>query len=124
VSSWQDAPPEHLRVATELFTISSKRTLSRGDQVRRAQEKITPWLNGGRLQETASFMGQTGQGGTRKMAGPALADAVAALVVGDLLAPEDAEMLYAPWFNLVGAPPLPVAADGDGGDTGAGQAGD
>jgi hypothetical protein len=81
------------------------------DQVRRAQEKISPWLNGGRLQETSSFMGQTGQGGTRQMAGPALADAVAALVVGDLLAPEDAESLYAPWFNLVGAPPLPEATD-------------
>jgi hypothetical protein len=56
-------------------------------------------------------MGQTGQGGTRQMAGPALADAVAALVVGDLLAPEDAESLYAPWFNLVGAPPLPEPDD-------------
>jgi hypothetical protein len=121
VSSWQDVPHEDLEVAHEaLHDLVEEDPESRG-QVRRAQEKITPWLNGGRLQETASFMGQTGQGGTRKMAGPALADAVAALVVGDLLAPEDAEMLYAPWFNLVGAPPLPVAADGDGGDTGAGQ---
>jgi hypothetical protein len=121
VSSWQDVPREDLEVAHEaLHDLVEEDPESRG-QVRRAQEKITPWLNGGRLQETASFMGQTGQGGTRKMAGPALADAVAALVVGDLLAPEDAEMLYAPWFNLVGAPPLPVAADGDGGDTGAGQ---
>jgi hypothetical protein len=124
VSSWQDAPPEHLEVAHEALHDLVEEDPESRDQVRRAQEKITPWLNGGRLQETASFMGQTGQGGTRKMAGPALADAVAALVVGDLLAPEDAEMLYAPWFNLVGAPPLPVAADGDGGDTGAGQAGD
>jgi hypothetical protein len=122
VSSWQDVPREDLEVAHEaLHDLVEEDPESRG-QVRRAQEKITPWLNGGRLQETASFMGQTGQGGTRKMAGPALADAVAALVVGDLLAPEDAEMLYAPWFNLVGAPPLPVAADGDGGDKGAGQA--
>ncbi len=122
VSSWQDVPREDLEVAhTALHDLVEEDPESRG-QVRRAQEKITPWLNGGRLQETASFMGQTGQGGTRKMAGPALADAVAALVVGDLLAPEDAEMLYAPWFNLVGAPPLPVAADGDGGDKGAGQA--
>jgi hypothetical protein len=122
VSSWQDVPREDLEVAHEaLHDLVEEDPESRG-QVRRAQEKITPWLNGGRLQETASFMGQTGQGGTRKMAGPALADAVAALVVGDLLAPEDADMLYAPWFNLVGAPPLPVAADGDGGDKGAGQA--
>ena len=44
------------------------------------------------------------------MAGPALADALAALVAGDLLDPQDAGMLYAPWFNLVGAPPLPGRA--------------
>lgn len=122
VSSWQDAPREQLGMAHEdLHDLVEEDPESR-DQVRRAQEKITPWLNGGRLEETAGFMGQTGQGGTRKMAGPALADAVAALVVGDLLAPEDAEVLYAAWFNLVGAPPLPVAADGGGGDTGAGKA--
>ncbi len=44
------------------------------------------------------------------MAGPALADAVAALVLGDLLEPEDAEVLYGAWFNLIGAPPLPEPA--------------
>ena len=31
----------------------------------------------------------------------------AALVLGDLLEPEDAEILYGAWFNLIGAPPLP-----------------
>jgi hypothetical protein len=31
-------------------------------------------------------------------------------VLGDLLEPEDAERLYWPWFNLVGAPPLPEPA--------------
>jgi hypothetical protein len=66
-------------------------------------------------------MGQTGQGATRRMAGPALADAVAALVVGDLLAPEEAEALYAPWFNLVGAPPLPEP-DNDAGEGAGGSA--
>jgi len=41
------------------------------------------------------------------MAGPALADAMAALVLGDLLEPADAETLYAPWYNIMGAPELP-----------------
>jgi len=53
-------------------------------------------------------LGQTGQGDTRKMAGPALADAIAALVLGDLLEPTDAETLYAPWYNIMGAPELPA----------------
>ena len=114
VSGWREAPQEQLEQAHEALHELVEVDPEWRDQVRRAQEKISPWLNGGRLQETASFMGQTGQSATRQMAGPALADAVAALVVGDLLEPEDADALYAPWFNLVGAPPLPAAAeDGD-----------
>jgi hypothetical protein len=114
VSGWQEAPQEELEAAHEALHFLVEEDPDWHDQVRRAQEKISPWLNGGRLQETASFMGQTGQGATRQMAGPALADAMAALVVGDLLARDEAEALYAPWFNLVGAPPLPEPDNGDG----------
>jgi hypothetical protein len=115
VSGWQEAPPELLEHAHESLHDLVDEDEGWRDQVRAAQEKVSPWLNGGRLVETASFMGSTGVSTTRRMAGPALADAVAALVVGDLLDPEDAEALYAPWFNLVGAPPLPVSdADGEG----------
>jgi hypothetical protein len=56
-------------------------------------------------------MGDSGHTAFRKMAGPALADAVAALVLGDLLLAEDAMTLYRPWFNLVGAPELTLAED-------------
>jgi hypothetical protein len=121
VSAWQEAPREELERAHEALHELVGEDSEERDQVHRAQDKIAPWLNGGRLQETSSFMGQTGQGGTRQMAGPALADAVAALVVGDLLAREDAEALYAPWFNLVGAPPLPEPAADEGEDAGAGK---
>ena len=121
VSGWQEAPQEELERAHEALHDLVEEEPELRDQVRGAQEKIAPWLNGGRLQETASFMGQTGQGATRRMAGPALADAVAALVVGDLLAPEEAEALYAPWFNLVGAPPLPEPDD-DAGEGAGGSA--
>jgi hypothetical protein len=110
VSGWKEAPQEILTQAHEALHELVEDEPDLRDQVRHAQEKIAPWLNGGRLQETSSFMGQTGQGTTRQMAGPALADAVAALVVGDLLDPEEADALYAPWFNLVGAPPLPETA--------------
>jgi hypothetical protein len=118
VSAWKDAPQEELERAHQALHELVGDESEERDQVRRAQERIAPWLNGGRLQETAGFMGQTGQGATRQMAGPALADAVAALVVGDLLTSKEAEALYAPWFNLVGAPLLPEPADGadDGGD--------
>jgi hypothetical protein len=116
VSGWENAPAEDLEAAHEsLHAITDEDEVAR-DQVQRAQERITPWLNGGRLTETAGFMGQTGQSTSRRMAGPTLADACAALVVGDLLPVEDAEALYAPWFNLIGAPALPAPAP-DAGDT-------
>ena len=119
VSGWQNADRDALTAAHESLRDLADEDPEWRDQVRNAQEKLAPWLNAGRLEETAGFLGQAGQGESRKMAGPALADAVAALVLGDLLARPDAEALYGAWFNLIGAPPLPVAseaepADGDG----------
>jgi hypothetical protein len=108
VASWENASRDSLSYAHAcLHTVVAEDPEWR-DQVRKAQERLTPWLNGGRLEETAGFLGQAGQAELRKKAGPALADAIAALVVGDLLEAEDAQVLYGPWFNLVGAPPLLV----------------
>ncbi len=110
VGGWQDTAREELRRAHQSLQNLVDEDPEWREQVRRAQEKLSPWLNAGRIQETAGFLGQAGQGESRKMAGPALADAVAALVLGDLLEPEDAEILYGAWFNLIGAPPLPEPA--------------
>ncbi len=107
VSGWQNAPREDLRQAHESLNALVDEDPEYREQVRHAQEKLAPWLNAGRIQETTGFLGQAGQGESRKMAGPALADAIAALVLGDLLDAADAEVLYGPWFNLIGAPPLP-----------------
>jgi hypothetical protein len=107
VGGWQNTPREDLRRAHQSLQDLVDEDPEWREQVRHAQERLSPWLNGGRIQETAGFLGQAGQGESRKMAGPALADAVAALVLGDLLEPEDAEILYGAWFNLIGAPPLP-----------------
>ncbi len=107
VSGWQNAPREDLRQAHESLNALVDEDPEYREQVRHAQEKLAPWLNAGRIQETAGFLGQAGQGESRKMAGPALADAIAALVLGDLLDAADAEVLYGPWFNLIGAPSLP-----------------
>jgi hypothetical protein len=111
VSGWQNAPREDLRQAHESLNAMVDEDPEYREQVRHAQEKLAPWLNAGRIQETAGFLGQAGQGESRKMAGPALADAIAALVLGDLLDAADAEVLYGPWFNLIGAPPLPEPAE-------------
>ncbi len=107
VSGWENASREELKTAHERLRSLAEEDPEWRDQVRGAQEKLAPWLNSGRIQETSGFLGQSGQGESRKMAGPALADAVAALVLGDLLERRDAEALYGPWFNLIGAPPLP-----------------
>jgi alkylhydroperoxidase family enzyme len=107
VGGWQNAPRQELHQAHEALQSLVDEDPEYRYQVRAAQEKLAPWLNSGRIQETSSFLGQSGQGESRKMAGPALADAIAALVLGDLLEPVDAEVLYGPWFNLIGAPPLP-----------------
>ncbi len=108
VGGWQNVDRDDLKKAHEHLRAVVDEDPDWRDQVRHAQEKLSLWLNAGRIQETSGFLGQTGQGESRKMAGPALADAVAALVLGDVLNRPAAETLYAPWFNLVGAPPLPV----------------
>jgi hypothetical protein len=111
VGGWQNAPREDLHQAHQSLQELVDEDPEWREQIRHAQEKLGPWLNASRIQETAGFLGQAGQGESRKMAGPALADAVAALVLGDLLEPEDAEVLYGAWFNLIGAPPLPEPAE-------------
>ena len=113
VGGWQNADREVLKSAHERLRALVEEDSEWREQVRKAQEKLAPWLNAGRVAETAGFLGQAGQGESRKMAGPALADAVAALVLGDLLERADAEVLYAAWFNLIGAPALPVASEED-----------
>ncbi len=111
VGAWQNTSKEQLRAAHDSLADIVDDDPEYRDQVKAAQDKLGPWLNATRVSETAGFLGQAGQGESRKMAGPALADAIAALVLGDLLEPADAETLYAPWFNLIGAPPLPEPAD-------------
>jgi hypothetical protein len=111
VGGWQNADRAALKDAHERLRLLVEEDPEWREQVRKAQEKLAPWLNAGRVAETAGFLGQSGQGESRKMAGPALADAVAALVLGDLLEPADAELLYGAWFNLIGAPALPIASE-------------
>ena len=66
------------------------------DQVRLAQDQIVEWAS---LRPS------------RQPVVPALADCVAALVMADVLEPENAETLYKPWAEVVAAPALPTFED-------------
>jgi hypothetical protein len=113
VSGWQNTERSDLKTAHDALRALVDEDPEWHDQVRRAQNELSTWLNAGRIQESAGFLGQTGKNESRRMAGPTLADAVAALILGDLLEPADAETLYGPWFNLIGATTLPAAAEDD-----------
>ena len=111
VGSWKSVDRDELKAAHEEMRAVVDEDPEWRDQVRRAQDKLGPWLNAGRIVDMAGFLGQAGQGESRKMAGPALADAAAALVLADLLDRKHAETLYGPWFNVMGGPPLPAATE-------------
>jgi hypothetical protein len=86
-------------------------------QVKRAQDRIVEWVQGqiGISRASRTVAGQTvaskAAGRLRQRVAPTLADAVAALAIADLLPPEDAGTLYAPWAEIVGEPPLPEFED-------------
>jgi hypothetical protein len=108
VSSWKEVDRHKLKAAHEDLQVVVDEDPEWREQVRHAQDELGPWLNAGRLEDMAGFLGQAGQGESRKMAGPALADAAAALVLAGLLDRKHAETLYGPWFNVIGGPPLPA----------------
>jgi hypothetical protein len=110
VTAWRDADRDRLHDAHAGLQAVVEADEQYREQVRKAQAKLGPWLNTTRFEDSTGLIGQSGQTESRKMAGPALADAVAALVLGDLLEPDEAETLYWPWFNVIGAPPLPEQA--------------
>ena len=78
-------------------------------QVKSAQDQITTWANG--PHDTARVPRQDRALSTevevRAAALPPAIDAVSALVLADLLEPEDAQTLYAAWEATVGEPRLP-----------------
>jgi hypothetical protein len=74
-------------------------------EVKRAQGRVLDWVSG--AQPGASSV----KAQIRQHAAPALADAVAALTLADVLEPEDAQALYAAWAEAVGRPELPTFED-------------
>jgi hypothetical protein len=94
--AWQKTDKGDLKVAHSSIESLVKAERDWRDQVKAAQNQIAEWA---------------GERTWRQPAIPPLADAVAALVLADVLEPEDAETLYGPWAQVVGEPAFPVFED-------------
>jgi hypothetical protein len=111
VAAWREQPKEELKVAHRAMQSLADEDATWREQLRLAQEEIFAWMEN---QTTKYFeYGQNTKDDTRarELAGPAVADAIAALVMADILEPEEAETLYAPWAEVVSEPELPKYED-------------
>jgi cell division septation protein DedD len=112
VDAWREQPKEELRIAhRDLQAIADEDEKWR-EQLRKAQDEIFVWLTGGSTLKPRTHADQSPINpdklhAAREVAGPAVADAIAALVMADILEPDDAETLYAPWADVIGEPELP-----------------
>ena len=112
VTVWREQPKEPLRQAHRNLQALADEDAAWREQLRLAQEEIFAWIEGRATRHHDKPIGNDSSR-TREVAGPAVADAVAALVMADMLEPEDAEALYAPWAEVVGEPALPTYEDED-----------
>jgi hypothetical protein len=120
VAAWRRQPKDELRVAHHNLQDLTEEDHQWREQLRLAQEEVFAWMAGhageGRLDYSISASGSTPE--VRRSAGPVAADAVAALVMADILEREDAVTLYAPWAEVVGTPELPEYEDEGEGEEG------
>jgi hypothetical protein len=77
---------------------------------------VFAWMAGRSEKRDYSFGAPQSLARVREPAGPAVADAVAALAMADMLEPEDARILYAPWADVVKEPALPEYEEDNEGD--------
>ena len=110
---WREQPKEELRAAHRNLQALADEDEAWREQLRLAQEEVFAWMDGRATKYHEVPVGMD-TSRVRESAGPAVADAVAALVMADMLEPEDAEALYAPWAEVVGAPAPPEFEDEDG----------
>jgi hypothetical protein len=106
---WNGQSKSDLRQAHRAMQDLAREDETWRGQVKTAQDQITTWANG--PHDTARVPRQGRALSTevevRAAALPPVIDAVSALVLADLLEPEDAEALYAAWEATVGEPKLP-----------------
>jgi len=120
VAAWRRQPKEELKVAHRNLQDLTEEDPQWREQLRLAQEEVFAWMAGhageGRLDYSIAASSSTPE--VRRSAGPVAADAVAALVMADILEPGDAVTLYAPWAEVVGTPELPEYEDEGEGEEG------
>jgi hypothetical protein len=119
VEAWRDQPKEDLRIAHRNLQDLVDEDPKWREQLRLAQDEVFAWMagRGGETRRDYSFGAPKDAVELRRPAGPVAADAVAALVMADILEPEDAETLYAPWAEVIGTPELPQFEDEDEGES-------
>ena len=93
---WKATDREDLKAAHRAVEEAVREDRAWREQVKVAQEQVVQWAS---LREG------------RQEFVPPLVDCVAALVLADILEPEDAEALYEPWAAAVGEPKLPTYED-------------
>jgi hypothetical protein len=111
IDTWREQSKDDLKVAHRSLQALADESNKWREQMRLAQEEVFSWMEGGATRFNM-LRGSAGDWArTREIAGPAVADAVAALVMADMLESEDAATLFAPWAKVVGEPTLPVYED-------------
>jgi hypothetical protein len=111
VSGWRGQPKDELRVAHRALQSLADEDHTWREQLRLAQEEVFAWMESRTTTYLEHFATTKEDARARESAGPVIADAVAALVMADVLEDEDAEILYAPWAELIGEPALPTYED-------------
>ena len=111
VTAWRRQPKEDLSLAHRDLQALADEDHGWREQMRLAQEEVFAWMAGRSEKRDYSFGTAQGLGRVREVAGPAVADAVAALAMADILESADAAILYAPWAEVIGEPELPVYED-------------
>jgi hypothetical protein len=112
VLAWRGQPKEDLRLAHRNLQKLADEDASWKGQLQKAQDEVLAWINGNSTR-AASTSVPVAPAGPREVAGPAIADAVAALVMADVLESEDARTLYAPWAEVIKEPALPEYEEDD-----------
>jgi hypothetical protein len=111
VAVWREQPKSDLKAAHRALQALVEEDEAWREQVRLAQEGVFAWMAGSKPATHYTDTRSADDARVRERAGPAVADAIAALVMADILEPEDAETLYAPWEEVVGEPKLPAFED-------------
>jgi hypothetical protein len=112
VASWRAQPKEALRIAHRNLQELADEDSGWKDQLHRAQDEVLAWI-GGQSTRAESVSVPVAPAGPREVVGPVIADAVAALVMADMLEAADAEALYVPWAEVIKEPALPEYEEDD-----------